>query len=249
MAFGVNRVVSAREVVPGRGGVHHHTFVADLVDDLGQIVGTARRRRPTSLFAAGVNRNNVFRLVATRAAVASVSKSRDVSMKWPTPRRVVFSGDTDTTSSTTLSRSPSKTGVKNSTSLDALMIAVPGSGTRTAIDAVGGRRRASKAAASAAHQQRRRRDEPTPDPLARIPHPSTPGWGRAPSTRNAGCGRRSPRCLRISARCACRPSGRVFIGAECELVADISAHTGSALSRGTRSHSSSRDVKYQPPRS
>src|SRR5258705_10297190 len=59
-------------------------------------------------------------------------------MKWPTPRRVVFSGDTDTTSSTTLRRSPSNTGDENSTSLDALMIAVPGSGTRTAIDAVGG---------------------------------------------------------------------------------------------------------------
>lgn len=59
-------------------------------------------------------------------------------MKCPAPRRVFFSGDTETTSSTTLSMSPSNTGVKYSASLDALMIAVPGRGTRTAIDAVGG---------------------------------------------------------------------------------------------------------------
>ena len=42
---------------------------------------------------------------------------------------------------------------------------------------------------------------------------------------------------------------RVLIGAERELVTDLLAHTGCALSRGRRSHSSSRDVKYQPPRS
>ena len=59
-------------------------------------------------------------------------------MKCPVPRRVFFSGDTETTSSTTLSMSPSNTGVRYSASLDALMIAVPGRGTRTAIDAVGG---------------------------------------------------------------------------------------------------------------
>src|SRR6478609_4664451 len=59
-------------------------------------------------------------------------------MKCPAPTRVFFSGDTDTTSSTTLSMSPSTTGNKYSASLDALMIAVPGNGTRTAIDAVGG---------------------------------------------------------------------------------------------------------------
>src|SRR5829696_382582 len=69
---------------------------------------------------------------------SSLQYVSSVSMKWPTPRLVVFSGDTDTTSSTTLSRSPSNTGAKNSTSLDALMIAVPGNGTRTAIEAVGG---------------------------------------------------------------------------------------------------------------
>ena len=44
-------------------------------------------------------------------------------------------------------------------------------------------------------------------------------------------------------------SQRVLICAERELVPDARAHTGTALSRGTRSHSSSRDVKYQPPRS
>src|SRR5690348_11253641 len=59
-------------------------------------------------------------------------------MKCPVPRRVCFSGDTEATSSTTLSMSPSNTGSRYSDSLDALMIAVPGSGTLTAIDAVGG---------------------------------------------------------------------------------------------------------------
>src|SRR6185312_6191432 len=60
-------------------------------------------------------------------------------MKCPVPSRVFFSGDTDTTSSTTLSMSPSNTGIRYSASLDALMIAVPGRGTRTAMEAVGGR--------------------------------------------------------------------------------------------------------------
>jgi len=40
-------------------------------------------------------------------------------MKCPAPRRVCFSGDTDTTCSTTLSMPPSNTGVRYSASLDA----------------------------------------------------------------------------------------------------------------------------------
>ena len=49
-----------------------------------------------------------------------------------------LSGDTDTTSSTTLSWSSSRIGVGYSASLDALIIAVLGSGIRMAMDAVGG---------------------------------------------------------------------------------------------------------------
>ena len=59
-------------------------------------------------------------------------------MKWPTPSRVCFSGDTDTSSSTAVSRSPSTIGATNSTSLAALMNVVPGNGTRSTIDAAGG---------------------------------------------------------------------------------------------------------------
>ena len=58
-------------------------------------------------------------------------------MKCPTPSLVVFSGDTDTTSSTTESRSPSSSGIKNSASLEALTKVLPGRGTRIAIPAAG----------------------------------------------------------------------------------------------------------------
>ena len=50
----------------------------------------------------------------------------------------VYAGDTDTSSSTTVSRSPSTMGRRNSTSLAALMNVVPGNGTRSTTDAAGG---------------------------------------------------------------------------------------------------------------
>src|SRR6478609_9621782 len=86
---------------------------------------------------AGVNRKSVFRLMATSVPSARWNSSH-VSTKCPVPSRVFFSGDTETTSSITWSRSPSRMVVGNSTSLEALMNVVPGNGTRIAIDGVGG---------------------------------------------------------------------------------------------------------------
>ena len=43
---------------------------------------------------------------------------------------------------------------------------------------------------------------------------------------------------------------RVFVGTESKPVADVgAAHMTSGCRLGTESHSSTRDVKYQPPRS
>src|SRR5215211_1696433 len=132
VVFGVHGIVVPGKIVPRCARVHHHPLVADLVDNLGK-VGGHRYLVPIQSTvsvaghaALGVKRNNVFRLVATGAPSPREYVSR-VSTKCPTPRRVRFSGDTDTTSSTTLSRSPSRMGIANSASLDALIIVVPGS--------------------------------------------------------------------------------------------------------------------------
>src|SRR5262249_25075995 len=136
------RIVVAGKVVPRRSGVHHDPLVVDGVDHLVEFGGHGHVVPPRPWIRrhcspAGVNRNNVFRLIATSVPSPRWYSSH-VSTKCPVPSRVVFSADTETTSSTTCRRSPSAMVAGNSTSLEALMNVVPGSGTRMAIDGRGG---------------------------------------------------------------------------------------------------------------
>src|SRR5271165_1113771 len=131
LAFGVGGVEVAREVIPRRARVHHHPLVTDLIAYFGQIKRNADLL-PIHDGASGVKRNSVFRFLATTAPSWRVKVS-NVSTKWPTPSRVRFSGETDTTSSTMVSRSPSTMGSGNSASFAALINVVPGNGTRMAI--------------------------------------------------------------------------------------------------------------------